>query len=176
MRELRIDELSSLPSRPIEQLSFQSLSEYACAKLLEKYAGWKGFDGVTFQIQVGRAMFDFRINDVFLEYHPISLRREFITDALGDIIRVAHKLHRKDKIELMASISKELEAQYAKRRGQTLAAHPIYGRMELICVHSCEGLVEHVLKRFATKELPSDGKLCQEFRNLQKSAKHLRFN
>lgn len=163
------DESLSMTARPVEDLNFQSLSEYACAKLLEKYTGWKGLEGTTFQIQVGRAVFDFRTEDTFIEFHPISLRREFITDGLKDIMSAVSDLPRANKLQLMEGISKELKAQYAKRRGQTLAAHPVYGRMELICVHSAEEFAVRVLQRFANRELPSPEKLCQEFRKLQKA-------
>jgi hypothetical protein len=171
MTDMHIDEVRNLPSRPIERLNFQSNSEYACAKLLEKYTGWKGIEGVTFQIQVGRAVFDFRVEDTFIEYHPISLRREFITNGLRDIMSVAHKLKREDKLKVLEGISEELKAQYAKRRGQTLAAHPVYSRMELICVHSQEDFVNLVVKRFANRETPGAGHICQEFRNILKLKK-----
>lgn len=170
------DELQSLPSRPVDQLNFQSLSEYACAKMLEKYAGWKGFDGITFQIPVGRAIYDFRIGDTFIEYHPISLRREFITDALKGIMSVANKLPRGDKLRLMEGMTEELKAQYAKRRGQTLAAHPVYSRMELMCIHSVEEFIDKVVRRFAIKDVPSTGVTAQEFRKLQKAGKRLGIN
>jgi hypothetical protein len=144
--------------------------------MLEKYAEWKGFEGATFQISVGRAVYDFRINDTFVEYHPISLRREFITDALRGIMSVANKLSRKDKLQIMESMTEELKAQYSKRRGQTLAAHPVYGRMDLICVHSVEEFIDKVLRRFAVKDVPSTGIAAQEFRNLQKAGKRLGVN
>jgi hypothetical protein len=171
MTDMHINEVRNLPSRPIERLNFQSNSEYACAKLLEKYAGWKGIEGATFQIQVGRAVFDFRIEDTFIEYHPISLRREFITDGLRDIMSVAHKLKREDKLKILEGISEEMKAQYAKRRGQTLAAHAAYGGMELICAHSQEDFVNLVVKRFANRETPGVGHICQEFRNILKLKK-----
>jgi hypothetical protein len=174
MTLLCIDELRKLPLRPLEHLNFQSNSEYACARLLEKYAGWRGLEGTTCQIAVGRAMFDFRIEDVFVEYHPISLRREFLTDSLRTIMSITHKLKREDKLQVLEAISEELKAQYSKRRGQTLAAHPAYSRMELICVHSQEEFVDLVLRRFSTHKLPSTQQLCQEFRALIKLSKKLK--
>jgi len=144
--------------------------------MLEKYAGWKGFDGATFQIPVGRAIYDFRINDTFIEYHPISLRREFITDGFKGIMSAVNKLPRKDKLQIMEGVTEELKAQYSKRRGQTLAAHPVYSRMELVCVHSVEEFIDKVLRRFAIKEVPSTGIAAQEFRKLQKTGKRLGIN
>ena len=170
------DEQMSLPSRPVNQLNFQSLSEYACAKMLEKYTGWKGFDGATFQILVGRAIYDFRINDTFVEYHPISVHREFGTDALKDIRIAIRNLPRKNKLLLMESLAEELKAQYVKRRGQTLAAHPVYSRMELVCVHNVEQFVDKILRRFAVKEVPDTAVAAREFRRLQKAGKRMGVN
>ncbi len=157
----------SLPSRPVAQLTFQSLSEYACAKMLEKYAGWKGIEGATFQISVGRAVYDFRIGDTFVEYHPISLRREFITDALKSIMSVANRLPRRDKLQLMEGMTEELKAQYAKRRGQTLAAHPTYSRMELVCVHSAEDFIEKVVIHGVDVNQPDIKRAIAEYKKLQ---------
>jgi hypothetical protein len=157
-------------------MEFNSASEYACATMLEKYANWRPIPGATVEIKVGRTLFDFRVDDVFVEYHPISLRREFITDALKGIMSVANKLSRKDKLQIMDNITEELKAQYAKRRGQTLAAHPVYSQMELVCIHSIEEFIDKVLRRFATREVSSTEVAAQEFRKLQKIGKRLGIN
>lgn len=171
--ELKFDEIANLPKRPIEQLSLHSASEYACAKMLEKYAGWRGMDGVTVQIPVGRAIFDFRIGDVFIEYHPISLRRECLTDAVNRVNSAIHPLPKINKLEVLDAISEELKKQYTKRRGQVLAAHPSYGSMELICVHDMQSFVEKVIYRFATKPCPSLSECTKEFRKLQRRYKKI---
>ena len=152
-----------------EPIRFESLSEYACAKLLEEYTNWRAHTGATFQIPVGRTVFDFRIEDTLVEYHPISLRREFLTDALGSIMSAAHRLSRADKLQLMEAISKELAAQYAKRRAQTLSAHPTYKDMDFICVHSPDEFIRQVVYRFANRRCPSVKQLEMKFRQLQNS-------
>lgn len=169
MRKIKIDEFGPLPKRPIENLNFESLSEYACAKMLEKYTGWIGIEGVTFQVPVGRAVYDFRLNNTFIEYHPISLRREFLTGALHRIMSVTNHMSKHDKITVMKAISDEMEAQYDKRRGQTLAAHPLYGSMELICAHSQEEFIHKVIYKFSPSRCPNMSEMTKEFRNLQKS-------
>lgn len=169
---LSFDELVLMGRRPIEELNFQSASEYACAKLLQKYTGWHGMEGVNFQIPVGRCVFDFRVEETFVEYHPISLRREFLTDSLSRISSVLQKLPKDKKLEVLSAISDELEAQYAKRRAQTLAAHTIYSRMELICVHSPQEFVEKVLKRFHQSGRLEDKEALKEFRALQRGFKN----
>jgi hypothetical protein len=166
------DETLSMAKRPVEELNFQSASEYACAKLLEKYSGWQGIEGITFQVPVGRCVFDFRIGDTFVEYHPISLRREFLTDSLEEISSAIHRLPKDKKLQVLSAVSGELEAQYAKRRGQVLAAHPAYSRMDLICVHSPEGFVEDVLNRFHRSGGLKHDEVLKEFRKLQRGFKN----
>jgi len=166
------DETLSMAKRPVEELNFQSASEYACAKLLEKYSGWQGVEGINFQIPVGRCVFDFRIGDTFIEYHPISLRREFLTDSLQRISSAINKLPKDKKLEVLSAVSDELEAQYAKRRGQILATHPTYSRMELVCVYSPEGFVKDVLKRFHISGRMEDKEVLKEFRKLQRGFKN----
>lgn len=167
-QDLRFDEITSMGKRPVENLNFQSASEYCCAKMLEKYAGWKGIDGVTFQIPVGRTVFDFRIGDVFLEYHPIFLHHECLTSSLKRISSAISRLPKQKKIDVLNAIVDELEAQYSKRRGQVLAAHSIYGCMELICVSHPEGFIEDVIKRFCQDRVLKTEDLLLEFRGLQR--------
>ena len=157
-----------LPSIPDELLSLQSGSEYACAKMLEKYCGWRPIDGATMQIKVGRAIFDFRIHNTFVEYHPISLKREFITDGMRAISSAIHGLPKSKKVEILKAVAQELEAQYAKRRGQVLAAHINYREMSLICVYTPEEFISKVICKFATRHCEDLQSLRREFNKLRK--------
>jgi hypothetical protein len=168
MRSQRGYDKLRLPSIPNELLSLQSGSEYACAKMLEKYCDWRPIDGATMQIKVGRTVFDFRIHDTFLEYHPISLKREFITDGMRAISSAIHGLSKPRKVEILKAVAEELEAQYAKRRGQVLSAHPAYGDMPLICVHTPEEFIRKVLCKFATVRCGDVDSLRREFNKLRK--------
>ena len=168
MRSQRGFDKLRLPSIPDELLSLQSGSEYACAKMLEKYCGWQPIDGATMQIKVGRAIFDFRIHDTFIEYHPISLKREFITDGMRSISSAIHGLSKHKKVEILKAVAEELEAQYAKRRGQVLSVHPIYKDMPLICVHTPEEFIRKVICRFTIKRCGDVESLRREFNKLRK--------
>lgn len=174
MRSSKSSDRSSLPPASIEFACLQSGSEYACAKMLEKYASWKGIDGATMQIKVGRAVFDFRIHNTFVEYHPVSLKCEFVTDGMRDISSAIHKLPRRDKIEVFKAIATELEAQYAKRRSQVLSAHSVYGEMGFICVHSPEEFIHRVLYKFATIDCGDMHSMKREFNKLRKDFTVLR--
>jgi hypothetical protein len=168
MRSQREFDRLRVPSIPDELLSLQSGSEYACAKMLEKYCGWKALDGATTQIKVGRTIFDFRIHNTFVEYHPISLKREFITDGMRAISSAIHGLSKPRKVEILKAVAEELEAQYAKRRGQVLSAHPVYGEMPLICVHTPEEFIRKIICRFAVTRCGDVESLRQEFNKLRK--------
>lgn len=174
MRSSKSSDRSSLPPASIEFSCLQSGSEYACAKMLEKYAGWKGIDGATMQIKVGRAVFDFRIHNTFIEYHPVSLKREFITNGMSDISSAIHNLPRRNKIEVLKAIATELEAQYAKRRSQILSAHPVYGEMGFICVHTPEEFIHRVLGKFAIGSCGDALSMKREFNKLRKDFTALR--
>ena len=169
MRERKAVERATLPPVPLEMIEFQSASEYACAKLLEKYTDWKGVNGATCQIKIGRTYFDFRVYDTFVEYHPVSLRREFITDGMREISSAIQSLPKSKKVEILKAVAGELEAQYAKRRGQVLSAHPVYGEMPLICVHTAEDFIRKVICRFTTKACSDVDAMRREFNKFQKS-------
>lgn len=156
-----------LPTLPTELIGVQSGSEYACAKMLERYCDWRPIDGTTMQIKVGRALFDFRIHDTFVEYHPISLRREFLTDGISSISSAIHELDKSKKMEVFKAISDELEAQYAKRRGQVLSVHLTYKEMPLICVHTAEDFIRKVICKFATGKCGDLDSLMREFNKLR---------
>lgn len=160
-----------LPSVPIEHLKFQSLSEYACAKLLEKYTDWQGINGVTFQVPIGRTYFDFMVANTLIEYHPISIRREFAGDSLGDILSAIHSLPKGKRTQLLSGVADELAAQYDKRRKQVASAHPVYKNADVICAFSAEDFVHKVIYRFANKRCPGGPELVTEFRKFQMQAK-----
>lgn len=174
MRSQRGYDRIHLPSIPNELLNLQSASEYACAKMLEKYCSWRAADGATVQIKVGRTVFDFRIRDTFIEYHPISLKREFITNGMRAISSAIHGLSKPRKIEILKAVAEELEAQYAKRRGQVLSVHPTYKEMPLICVHTPEDFIRKVICKFTVVRCGDVDSLRQEFNKLRKEFISLR--
>lgn len=161
----------TLPKIPLEHLKFQSLSEYACARMLEKYTDWRAVQGVTYQVQVGKAYFDFIVSNSLIEYHPISLRREFLTNNLSPILSAMHKLRSQDKAKVIKALSAELAAQYEKRRKQTASAHPSYKDCDVVCAFSQEDFVSKVIYRFSNQRCPPQQDLLAEFKRLQKEAK-----
>jgi hypothetical protein len=155
---------------PVEHIKFDSASEYACACLLEKYTKWEAHPGATLQIPIGRCSYDFLVGNTLVEYHPISLKHEFITDALSDILSAARFITKDKKAELLSSIADEFRAQYIKRRGQVASAHPTYQHCEVVCVFSPEEFIDKVLRPHATCGLGATKDLALEFRALLRGA------
>lgn len=166
-RSHRTEELVP-PAMPVEQLKFQSLSEFACVSLLEKYTPWKAVQRFTFQVDIGRTSFDFLIFNTLVEYHPISLRREMQSNALSKIMSAVHRLNRGLKVQVLDGLREELESQYVRRRRQVASAHPVYKELEVVCAFSPESFISLVIKRFANRPLPKDETLVAEFRQFQK--------
>jgi hypothetical protein len=155
---------------PVEHIKFDSASEYACACLLEKYTKWEAHPGATLQIPIGRCSYDFLIGNTLVEYHPISLRREFLTDALSDILSAARFITKDKKADLLSSIADEFKAQYIKRRGQVASAHPTYQHCEVLCVFSPDEFIDKALRPHAGKPIGATKDLALEFRTLLREA------
>jgi len=160
----------TLPPVPAEFLTYQSFSEFACSKLLEKYTDWKGIQGITFQVAIGRTSFDFLVGNTLVEYHPITIKREFKSNGLSDILSAIHGLDREAKLKLFGGLCEELRAQYDKRRKQVAAAHPTYGSCDVVCAFSESEFIEKVITRFATRALPCHTAMIAEFRAYQRHA------
>jgi hypothetical protein len=159
-----------LPPIPAEHLKFESLSEYACCKMLESYTGWRAIKGFTFQVPIGRCSFDFMIGNTLVEYHPISLKREFTTGALKDILCAMHHTSRPNRKWILKSLATELGGQYEKRRRQVAGTSDKYSNCEVVCIFNQEEWCQKILQRFANRPLPPIERLKAEFKQLQKHA------
>jgi hypothetical protein len=155
-----------IPRGQLHSIEFDSAAEYACAVMLERHLNWEAIPAVTFHIPVGRCIFDFRVNNTLIEYHPISLRHEFLTDALHDILSAARFLKRDKRADLLESVADEFKAQYIKRRGQIAAADPQTKSCNLICTFSPEEFVTQALERLSQGTLKPTKDLCAEFRQI----------
>lgn len=160
-----------LPRVPIAQLRFQSASEYACAKLLEKNCGWVAHPGATCQIPVGRCFFDFRVGNCLVEYHPISLRNELLTGLLSELQTATKILDKDVKSSLLDAVATELKAQYIKRRGQVASAHTTYKDFEVVCCFDPEHFIEAVVHRHAIGPIVATEDLLLEFRKYQQEGR-----
>jgi len=138
--------------------------------MLQRYCDWKPLPGTTFQIPVGRTFFDFRLGGILIEYHPISLKHEFLTDALHHILSASRFLDKDKKAKLLEAVAGEFEVQYAKRRAQVAAAHPVYKDLEVVCLSSQEQFASFI-QTFAIRPAPAHEELCREFRRLQKEGR-----
>lgn len=141
---------------PKATIIYASRSEYACAKLLEAHVpGWKPIVDDTIQIQFshGRAV-DFRVENLLVEWHPISMHREFLDrDALRNVLKVSRKLPPYWQSELKEALESELMHQYARRRLHMIRDHPTWNTCEFYAVATPERFYRKILKRFADHPL-----------------------
>lgn len=163
-----------MPPVPTEHLIFHSLSEFACAKMLEKYARWEAIQGATFQIKIGNTSFDFLIGNTLVEYHPISLKHEFSKDNLSEILSAMHKMKKSNRDKIFAALKNEFATQYTKRRRQVAAASVNHANLNVLCVFSPEEFIQKVIFRFSSPRLANrtcTKNLVAEFKQMQKEAK-----
>lgn len=157
------------PTR-LESLTFGSKSEAVCGLMLEKYVpGFQLIPGETFQIGVGSKRFDFKIDGVFIEFHPVQLRNDFTSQqAYHNFQSALGRLPEWQRNDLSDILSEEFGGQYAKRRRDILNCFEATKNAELIICHDREDFVRRVLKRFGRPGIPSETKLLREFEALHR--------
>lgn len=147
-------------------IGYASRSERACAALLEKYVvGWKPLARITVQIPIGLGdkHCDFKIDNLFIEYHPICLRWSFHSDeAFNDFEKALRRLPRETKKAIRLAIKKECAAAYDSERWWALKRSPTYNDHHLICVHSPTEFCKAIIKPL-TRQKVSVKTLVAEF-------------
>jgi hypothetical protein len=156
--------------RELETLRFGSISEYACGVMLEKYI--PGFElkmGETLQVDIGQGRTcDFRVNGVFLEFHPIVLTREFRdSKAFRDFWQCAQNLKRPIREIMVGAICKEMREQYYSRRKQLIDGK--FGIQTLVVATNVSEMRDFM--RWHCIDLPSQNQFRSEFDGLCKQLK-----
>ena len=141
---------------PEASIIYASRSEYACAKMLQEHVpGWvpKLDDTIQIQFSHNRAI-DFRVENLLVEWHPISMHREFLDrEALRTVLRTTKKLNGFWAQELKEAIENELICQYSKRRLHMVRDSPQWNHCEFYAVATPERFYRKILKRFMDKPL-----------------------
>jgi len=140
----------TLPPPPPIPLRFDSKSEYACGVLLERYV--KNFElqmGTTLQVPVGFGkLIDFRVQDVFIEYHPTNIHHEFDSrSALRNLLDATRRLKEHQRNQILDAVRDELHEKYCRRRKFLLTA-TIGKDAELLVCRSPDEFYAMVIKRF----------------------------
>jgi hypothetical protein len=156
--------------RELETLRFGSISEYACGVMLEKYV--PGFElkmGHTLQVDIGQGRTcDFRVNGVFVEFHPIVLMREFRdSKAFRDFWQCAQKLKRPIREVMVSAIQSEMREQYFHRRKLLIDAK--FGCETLVVAINVNEVRDFM--RWHSVTLPSAKAFRNEFDGLCKQLK-----
>lgn len=165
------EESNELGSSSLEQkyIKFDSRSEYACAVLLEIYVkDWKCIPSQTFQVPVDKnRKIDFRVGDMFLEYHPIVLQREFLNPiAHHEFNEALKELPKNQARAIHRAITQEYESQYCRKRRYAVIYSPFeeLNNLKVVCCFS-EKEFFATLRKIGNK-VPSDGQLFKEWNAL----------
>lgn len=177
IREARVLERTTnssvlFPEVPEEYtLKFSSKGEYACGVLLERYI--PDFDlipGATFQVSIDRGRkCDFRIQDTFLEYHPITFHYDFDDKQALRRFNTALKSVTDEHVrrEIRHSIKAELGEKYFLARNNIIRS--VYGdSVDLVVVFDAQTLYEMIIKRYG-RQYPTPIQFEAEFEELKDS-------
>lgn len=151
-----------------QPLTFGSKSEMACGLLLEKYIPeFELKTGETFQVPValGKTV-DFKIGDVYVEYHPINLLFEFDDrQALRQLKNACRHVKKNYRTQIYEAIKSEMAEKYYRRRKFAIDGFTSKDS-ELIVVKSPEEVYKLLIKRFA-ESYPKQAKFIAEFNRLK---------
>ena len=156
-----------LPPIPPGPLRFDSKSEYACGVLLERYI--PGFElkmGETLQVPVGFGkLIDFRVQGVFVEYHPTNIHHEFDNrGALRNLLDATRRLKEHQRNQILDAVRDELHEKYCRRR-KFLLTVTIGKDAELIVCRTPDDFYTMVIKRFGVN-CPQLKEFRREFHRL----------
>lgn len=195
LSNLHILSRSAPPSRPIHfqptgpyvlgGVSYHSRPEAACGFLLSKYIpDYRVVPGLSFQVPIGVGSggdvqtVDFRINDIFVEYHPPRIhqpsRRARVAQRESREIRHLRGLLRKKgvsrRVRDMAydRLRHCLTSQYVDNRMTLLSASPVIEDFTLIVLTSPEELYRDLLCYLQVPRLPDIMEFISEFKELMK--------
>lgn len=180
MRELKHGEIrlhdEQLPGgfrdiQMLDKLQFSSRAEYACAVLLEKYVpGWRCEYSKTYQVSIGFGRScDFKVHDVFVEYHVVVFAREFDDKiAFRKFDNAMSKCGPYWRHEIKDALFCEFLERYFRKRKFCIEANPDTRGSELVLAHSPQTFYHQVLKRWG-ENVPGLKEIQAEFAKLQRA-------
>ena len=148
-------------------IRYASKAEISCVKALEAYCDWEPVEGETYQIPIGHGKYcDFRVDDIFIEFHPIILSRAVHAPAyklLQKALRSAKESVRRD---LKAALKIHLFLEYSDKRDWSIRLHHSQDvcDAELIVVPSSLDFYRYVIKRFAVGKIPKERDFVRMFK------------
>ena len=150
-----------------DRLQFASKSEMAAGLLLERYIpGFELVTGTTFQVPIGLGKHcDFKVGNIFLEYHPVNLHFEFYDkQALRQFRTALRHVPKNAKRQIVEALKLELGERYYRNRKVAVDMWHIT-KPELIVVQDPVELYRQVIKPHG-KDVPKEHKFLAEFDKL----------
>lgn len=160
------------PARP--RVRYASKSEAVVAEFLYRYVdGWHPVVGETYLIPLGRGKTaDFKVDSLIIEYHPVVLDWDMKdTNARHRMTRILRQVPEWAREQITTALKDELALRYyldRKLHMETFAA-PHIRSCQMIVAESPEQFFSYVLKKVATKELPSKQRFFEQWQKLIRS-------
>jgi hypothetical protein len=151
-----------------DKLQFASKSEMATGLLLERYIpGFELIPGKTFQVPIGLGKHcDFKVGNIFLEYHPVNLHFEFYDkQALRQFRTAMRHVPKNAKRQIVEALKDELGERYYRNRKQVVDMW-ITSQNEFVVVQDPVELYRQVIKPHG-RDVPKEHKFLAEFDKLR---------
>ena len=151
-----------------DRLQFASKSEMATGLLLERYiAGFELVTGKTFQVPIGQSKHcDFKVKNIFLEYHPVNLHFEFYDkQALRQLRTALRHVPKNAKRQIVDALKDELGERYYRNR-KMIVDMWITTQNEFVVVQDPVELYRKIIKPHG-ENVPKEHKFLAEFDKLR---------
>lgn len=156
------------------RITYASKSEAVAAEFLHRYVdNWHPVVGQTYLIPLGRGKTaDFKVDSLIIEYHPIVLDWDMKdSNARHRMTRILRQIPEWAREQLTTALKDELALRYyldRKLHMETFAA-PHIRSCQMIVAESAEQFYSFVLKKVASKELPSKQRFLEQWAKLLRS-------
>ena len=151
-----------------DKLQFASKSEMATGLLLERYIpNFELVTGKTFQVPIGLGKHcDFKVGNIFLEYHPVNLHFEFYDkQALRQFRTAMRHVPKNAKRQIVEALKDELGERYYRNRKQVVDMW-ITSQNEFVVVQDPVELYRKIIKPHG-RDVPKEHKFLAEFDKLR---------
>jgi hypothetical protein len=155
---------------------YDSQQEAAVAHLLKRHLGFQILPGKTHQVPLDGRRFDFKLGDLYLEWHPSVLCKKErkghfpCDDSYDEYLKTRSSANTDEtKAVFTTQVSDSFLNRYRKARRQILDSAGI-ATASLICVRSLPQLYEEVLAPLAT-QIPPLKTIQREFDSLVKDVR-----
>jgi len=149
--------------------TYDSMEEAACAALMQKYIpSFEPAEGKSVHVREDMGgTIDFKVNESFVEYHPIVFFRDFEQEDFEQYQQIRADLPDEKKHGLDNECKRKLTHDYFVKRAAAINKSAENAGTELILATSPETFYDSVISRFG-ENIPSKEAFLHEFNEVKK--------